>query len=196
MDHALDDLAVRIQCRTADSAIHVVAIDGRSGSGKSTRARSLAQRIGHAVVIEGDDFYAGGVALRSDTPAQRVAECIDWRQQREMLVALRAGRSFFYRAFDWDAFDGSLQATPSCVEPAPVVILEGVYSARPELREWIDLRALVAVNDELRLARLHAREGGIGPWEQQWIDAETWYFEHLAPPTAFDAIISGAEHAH
>lgn len=40
----------------------IVAIDGRSGVGKSTMARVLAERF-DAWVIEGDDFYAGGIAL-------------------------------------------------------------------------------------------------------------------------------------
>lgn len=171
----------------------VLAIDGRSGTGKSTFARALAGRLREAAVIEGDDFYAGGVHLRDETAAERVAHCIEWRRQRDVLVTLRAGQTAVYRAFDWHAFDGSLCATETRVAPSPVVILEGVYSARPELADSIDLRVLVTVDDLVRLQRLHAREGGIGAWERQWIDAETHYFGQVLTDRSFDLITSGGE---
>jgi uridine kinase len=59
----------------------LVAIDGRSGVGKSTFAKRLA-RLRETAIIEGDDFYAGGVGLRTDSPAERAESCIDWRRQR------------------------------------------------------------------------------------------------------------------
>ncbi|MBL0944472.1 MAG: hypothetical protein IBJ04_09130 [Hydrogenophaga sp.] len=178
--HPLDELVAHIRAlpRTG-RAVCVVAIDGRSGSGKSTLAQALAEALPPARVIDGDDFYSGGVDLRHDTPAERAAACIDWRRQREVLTALRAGRPATYRAFDWDAFDGSLCATETRVAPAPLVVLEGVYSARAELADLLDLRAVLGVDDALREQRLRAREGGIGPWERQWIEAEVPYFERL-----------------
>jgi hypothetical protein len=33
------------------------------------------------------------------------------------------------------------------------------------------------------------RERGIGPWEQQWHEAEDWYFQHAAPDRWFDIIV-------
>lgn len=177
--------------RRASLGARVVAIDGRSGAGKSTLARALAERLGAAVVVAGDDFYAGGVHLRDDTPAEQAAACIDWRRQRAVLAALRAGAPATYRAFDWDAFDGSLRPQATRLAPAPVVILEGVYSARPELADLVDVRALVTVGDAVRLRRLQARDGGLGPWERQWLEAEAHYFRHVLPGTAFDRVVAG-----
>lgn len=79
---------------------YVVALDGRSGTGKSTLARALSDSLG-AAVIEGDDFYAGGIELRGESPEARAACCIDWTRQRPVLEALRAGREAIWRAFDW-----------------------------------------------------------------------------------------------
>jgi uridine kinase len=166
----------------------VVALDGRSGAGKSTLATRLAELL-DAVVVDGDGFFAGGVDVRSDTPQDRARDCIDWQRQRPVLEALRAGRSASYAAFDWQAFDGRLEGEPTHLEPRPIVILDGVYAARPELRDLIDLRVLVRVSDDTRLARLHAREGGVGPWERQWHEAEAWYLAHEAPPDSFDLIV-------
>jgi uridine kinase len=186
---AVDQAATLIlQAARAQSGPLVVAIDGRSGTGKSTLAVALAERLG-ATVIEGDDFYAGGTGIEGDPPESRAARCTDWKAQRRVLEALRRGERAIYHAFDWDAFDGSLQAKESEVAPAPIILLEGVYAARPELRDLVDLSILVQVPDDLRLARLIEREGEIGPWEMQWHGAEEWYFAVQAPGEAFDLVL-------
>ncbi len=181
-----------IRRRRAAAGVVCVALDGRSGVGKSTLAGRSAEATG-ATLIDGDSFFAGGVDVRSDSPEQRAHDCIDWRRQRAVLEALRAGRPASYRAFDWDAFDGRLQDRPTQVEPARggVVLLEGVYSARPELADLLDLRMLLRVPGDVRMARLLAREQILTRWELQWHEAEDWYFAHAAPPAGFDIIIEG-----
>jgi uridine kinase len=166
----------------------VVALDGRSGAGKSSLAAKIAGALG-ACVLDSDDFFAGGVAVRSDAPQDRVRDCIDWKKQRPVLEALRAARGVSYVAFDWDAFDGRLKAEPTFIEPRAVVLFDGVYTARPELSDLVDLRLLLQVSEATRAARLLAREGSIGAWERQWHEAEEWYFTHVVPPHAFDAIV-------
>ncbi len=171
----------------------IVALDGRSGAGKSTLARTLADRL-DAAVIEGDDFYVGGIALRDDSPQARASAGIDWTRQRRVLEDLRGSRVAIWQAFDWETFDGRLCDQPTRLAPKPIVILEGVYAARPELADLIDLRVLLVVADEARTARLLAREGVIGPWERQWHEAEAYYFQNLMPSAAFDVIAEIATH--
>lgn len=183
---ALADMIARLAKQKVSPFI--AAIDGKSGVGKSTMARALAERL-DACVIEGDDFYAGGIELRSDSAASRAAACIDWTRQRSVLEALATGRTAHWRAFDWDAFDGRLCDEPTRLEPRPIVILEGVYAARPELSDLLDLRVLLVAPDEVRLARLAAREGRIGPWERQWHEAEKFYFEAVMPTASFDVVV-------
>lgn len=173
----------------------VVALDGRSGVGKSTLATKLATAL-DACVLEGDDFFAGGVLVRSDAPEDRVRDCIDWKRQRPVLETLRSGRLASYKAFDWEAFDGRLKTEPAVVEPRSVVLLEGVYSARPELSDLVDLRVLLQVSEATRTRRLLAREGSISSWERQWHEAEDWYFKHLAPAQVFDVILGESLKAH
>jgi para-aminobenzoate synthetase len=186
---AVEAIVVRIAERARGLARPcVVAIDGRSGAGKSTLAANLATALG-ASVLDGDGFFAGGVVVRSDAPQDRVRDCIDWRRQRPVLESLRAGRNASYLAFDWEVFDGRLATEPTIVEPRAVVIFEGVYTARPELADLVDLKLLLRVSEETRVSRLLAREGVIGAWERQWHEAEEWYFTHLAPPEAFDLVL-------
>jgi uridine kinase len=54
---ALDTVVAAIRACSVGAHRLVVAIDGRSGSGKSTVADALAQAIG-AVVVPCDDFFA------------------------------------------------------------------------------------------------------------------------------------------
>lgn len=166
----------------------IVAIDGRSGVGKSTMAQALAERL-DAGLIEGDDFYAGGTELRSDSAASRAAACIDWTKQRSVLEAVAASQTAHWRAFDWEAFDGRLCDEPTRLEPKQVVILEGVYAGRPELSDLLDLRVVLLVPDKVRLERLAAREGSIGPWEQQWYEAEEFYFDAVMSVASFDVAV-------
>lgn len=187
-------LVERIDGRRRDrTAPLVVALDGRSGAGKSTLARFVADAVG-AGVVDGDDFYAGGSGETWDamTAAERVAHVIDWQRQRPVLEALRRGEAASYQPYDWDddANDG-LAPHVVAVEPAPVVILDGVYSARPELADLLDLRVLLDTDDEVRRAQLLARQGDLyrAEWEARWAEAELHYFGTVMPPGAFDLVL-------
>lgn len=165
-----------------------VAVDGRSGAGKSTFAAALAAAT-DASLIEGDAFYAGGLELRNDTPEQRAQACIDRPKLRGVLERLRSGRATTFRSFDWDAFDGSLSGLTCTVEPGKVIIIEGVYSCHPDFADLLEIRILLTAADPVREKRLLQREGSIGPWERQWHEAEEWYFSNVAIADHFDLII-------
>ena len=74
-----------------------------------------------------------------------------------------------------------------------MVILDGAYSARPELSDLYSLRVLLDVTRDIRRARLLRREGERyrAEWEARWGEAEDLYFDVLMPPTAFDLVLDG-----
>lgn len=178
-----------------DSRPVLVAIDGGSGAGKSTLAREVGSRVGGAV-IDGDDFYAGGTAAEWDamSAAEKAAHCIDWRRQRPVLETLARGRPASWRPYDWESDDGRLLERPTVCQPAPVVILEGVYSARPELADLFDLRVLCDTPAETRRQRIVARDGGADrtEWNRRWEEAEQWYFGRVMPRDRFDLVLPTA----
>jgi uridine kinase len=145
----------------------VVPIDGRSGAGKTTLAGGLAKQI-DATIISGDDFYVGGVALRSDPPEVLVNACIDWKAARRVIRDLIDTQHAKYRAFDWEKFDGSVLEYETVLHLRGIVVLEGVYSARPELRDVVDVAVLVHLRETERMNRLLTREQKISDWEKQW----------------------------
>jgi hypothetical protein len=77
-------------------------------------------------------------------------------------------------------------------EPAPVTLLDGAYSARPELADLIALSVLVDVPVDVRHARLASREDKefLDPWHARWDDAEAYYFSHVRPRSAFDLVVT------
>ena len=196
---AVDPLVAAIRARSVSTRALVVVIDGRSGSGKSTVARTVAQAT-DAVIVACDDFFAASVTNAEwdrRTPEQRAADAIDWRRlKREAIEPLRVGRTARWHAFDFLAgprSDGSypLQRISTELAPRPVVLLDGAYSARPELADVVDLSVLVEAAKATRQARLAAREAPdfLQQWHARWGPAEDYYFEHVRPPSAFDVVL-------
>jgi uridine kinase len=168
----------------------VIAIDGPSCAGKSILATAVALRSG-ASVLEGDDFYRQtlprlAVMQRDAMPDAAVVDAvIDWERLRdEALLPLRAGESATYQPYDWDAADGRL-APPKTIQPADLIIVEGVYAARPELADLVDASVYLGVDQQTRARRYAAREND-PDWVSFWERGEAHYFGAVRPPASFD----------
>ncbi len=78
-----------------------------------------------------------------------------------------------------------------------MVILDGAYSARPELDDLVGLAVLVDVPPEERRRRVLARDSPMDEtWFARWDAAERFYFTHIRPAATFDLVVttsSGAE---
>jgi uridine kinase len=81
---------------------------------------------------------------------------------------------------------------PTICPAASVVILEGVYSARPELADLFRLRVLYDAPAHLRHQQWMKREGEdyLDEWARRWSEAEDWYFSHVMPTERFDLVLS------
>lgn len=165
----------------------VIAIDGASASGKSTLAEHLAGRL-DAGILHMDDFYRdeSEAIRRSYDAAAGILRYFDWERLRdEALMPLRAGVPARFRPFDWQRGFGLGQVV--AVDAAPVMIVEGVYSARPELRHLIDVTVLVTAADKVRRERRLQRHSP-HEWQRRWDDAELLYF---AAHHDFDYVVDG-----
>ena len=90
-----------------------------------------------------------------------------------MLRPLRAGRPAHYRAYDWARNDlGGWQR----VAPEGVIVVEGVYSTRPELVGYYDATLYVAAPYAARQQRQRAR-GDAWEWIERWEAAEAYYMQ-------------------
>jgi molybdenum cofactor guanylyltransferase len=176
--------------QAAGGAPVVIAIDGPSCAGKSILATALALRSG-AAVVEGDDFYRH--TLPRLTVAQREAmsdaavvdAVIDWERLRaEALLPLRARQSARFQPYDWDTDDGRL-TPPKIIPPADVIIVEGVYAARPELSNLVDVAVYLGVDPQVRARRYSEREND-PDWRRFWERGEAHYFRTVRPAASYD----------
>ncbi len=92
IDVAAEQIIAKIHNLLENKTRVLVALDGRSGVGKSTLAHLLAEKT-KGVIILSDDFYAGGNDEKWDnyTPEAKVAEAIDWKR----LSLLYQTRTYF-----------------------------------------------------------------------------------------------------
>ena len=172
----------------------LIAIDGPGGSGKSTLAAAIRQRVPGATVVQVDDFYRplSNALHRKLAPAIAYDRYFDWKRLRDQVIQpLSEGHAARYRRHDW--------ATDSLAEwhtvmPQGTVIIEGVYSVRPELRDYFDIALVVETGREECLRRLRRRKEA-GDWIDHWRAAEDWYIAEFNPAERADLVISGSTEA-
>ncbi|MER8187709.1 hypothetical protein [Kitasatospora sp. NPDC094015] len=173
------DLAAVLRARAPSlGPVRLVAVDGHAGSGKTTFAGRLAGALGGAPVVHLDDLATH-------------EEPFGWvgRLRRQVLEPLAAGRTAEYRVYDWTL---RRFATVRRVEPAPVVLLEGVGAGRVEVRPvlsrliWMDLDAAAA------RARGELRDGPelAGFWAG-WARAEEAHFAADPSRPYADLLVDG-----
>ncbi len=178
----------------------VVAFDGRSGTGKSTLAFRVAKETG-AAVVHLDDFFAASIPDADwdrMTVEERGANVFDWARIRsEAVMPLLAGRVARWHPFDFDSgqrADGTygMQTKATEVEPASVIIIDGVYSAGPQLTDLVSLTVLVELPEGERWDRLAHREEAefLAQWHARWTAVEDFYFSNVRPRNSFDLIVT------
>jgi molybdenum cofactor guanylyltransferase len=173
----------------ADDAL-VIAIDGPSCAGKSILATAVALRSA-ASIVEGDDFYRNTLSRLSLAQREAMSDAavvdavIDWERLRaEALLPLRARQAATFQPYDWDADDGRL-APRKTIPAADLVIVEGVYAARPELADLVDLAVYLGVDPQARAQRYAEREDD-PDWRRFWERGEAHYFSLVRPPASFE----------
>ncbi len=192
------DRVARAIAARAQGGFALVSIDGAGGSGKSTLAADLAERLGgtgRVAVVHGDDFYR---PMRAEerlllSPQEGYNQYFDWQRLRDqVLIPLASGADARYQRYDWPTGDlaaGELHHVPR----SGVVIVEGVYTARPELAGYYDLTVLVEAPRDVCLCRLDERghDHGPGNWNERWRAAEEHYLAVTNPGARLDLTVKG-----
>lgn len=170
----------------------LIAIDGSCTSGKSTLAAALTE-IFDCNLFHMDDFF-----LR---PEQRTRERlsqpggnVDYERFREeVLLPLKAGKSFSYRPYDCST--GTLQA-PVKVNPKRINIIEGSYSQHPCFEDPYDLKIFLKVTAEVREQRIMHRPRFLQKrFFEEWIPMEQMYFSEFCIEEKADMAVMPKDNA-
>jgi uridine kinase len=170
--------------------VAIIAVDGHSAAGKSTFAVRVAARF-DAAVVEVDDFYRVlDPHVREQLDARGgVDQYYDWQRLREVLTTIRAGRVATFEPYDWD--HNQLSTSSKTIAGTRVAVVEGLFAARSELGDLIDISVLVESPQSIRAARQRQRADASDDWLKRWDAAERLYLEVIRPATAFDLVVAG-----
>ncbi|MBG6189498.1 anthranilate synthase component 1/para-aminobenzoate synthetase [Arthrobacter sp. CAN_A212] len=160
----------------------IIAVDGRSGAGKTTLAVELAAllREHHTVsLFHLEDIYPGWDGLEAGMD----------RYVAGVLTPLAAGRTARWRAWDWTTDDDGPEHS---TEPADVVIVEGVGAACRAALEFLDVSIWVHANEGVRRTSALKRDGDtFAPFWERWARQEQAWLDRDQPQRTADLVVDG-----
>ena len=160
--------------RAAASAIGpraVVAVTGPVAAGKSTLARALG-----GCILSTDDYLPD--YGRTPEQLRDLPESSDLDRLARDLAELRAGRASDVPRW---SFDTHSRVGEARVEPAELIVVEGLHALHALPRAQVDVGVYVEASRDLRWARAAARErAGERPWPIEYLEH---FFANVAEPT-------------
>ena len=197
----------------------IVGIAGGTGSGKTTVARAIYDRVGKDRIqwISHDSYYRNFDAL---PPEERHDINFDHPDSLETellarhLDVLMKGSSVEVPVYDFTTH--SRKAETHKVDPRKVIIVEGILVlAEPELRKRIDIKLFVDTPSDIRFVRRLMRDiqsrgrsvesviqqylTTVRPMHEEFVEPSKRHADLIIPEggenlVAIDAIISRVEH--
>lgn len=155
----------------------VVLIDGRSGAGKTTIGRALAEALG-AQYVGLDDVYPGweGLARASETVERRILD----------------PDAPGYRRWDWSHSEPADWRALSPVEP---LVVEGAGALTPGAAARASLCVWVELPEAVRRERLRGRSDAASylesPWWAVWAAQEERHIARHDPRSLADVVVAG-----
>lgn len=162
--------------------VRLVAVDGPTGSGKSTFARRLCTALGDAATrLCTDDLLDGWGDTVTFWP----------RLEEQVLAPILAGRDGAYRTYDWST--GRFGDVLTVVPARGVLVLDGVTSARRAARPLLTLAVWMDLPFEEAVARAIARDGPPAAGElRAWHERERAHFAEDGSAEHADLVVDGA----
>jgi uridine kinase len=158
----------------------VIAIDGRSGAGKTSLAARLRVELG-APVVSLEELYGGWDGL------ERGIDLLVF----EVLEPLSAGRAARVPRYDWGA---AAWGTPWVLEPPDVLIVEGVGAGARRAAVYVNTVIWIAAPESVRKKRALDRDGAtFAPYWEIWAAQEDAMLTREHTPDRADLVISATD---
>lgn len=182
-----------------------IGVAGGTGSGKTTAAMSIIDRVGSDKIayLQHDAYYK---ELRHLPPDKRTAvnfdhpDSLDTPLMIEHIKRLRAWQSVEVPVYDFSAYTRTNQTHH--LDPRPIILVEGILIfAEPALRELLDFKIFIDTDSDIRFIRRLQRditERGrtvdsvigqylrtVRPMHQEFVEPSRRYADIIIPQMGF-----------
>lgn len=196
-EELIDELAAQIAAMTRPHPVRV-AIDGVDAAGKTTLADELVPAVtarGRAVIRASIDGFHNPAAIRKRrgalSPEGYYQDSFNYPALIDgVLRPLGPGGSLAFRRAIFDfRTDSAVNAPLERAEPNAILLFDGVFLLRPELRAHFDFSIFLRADFNVTLARAERRDaslfGNVGEvrrrYSERYIPGQQLYLASIEP---------------
>ncbi len=192
------DIFDHVARRIPDDECALVGIDGPDASGKTIFANRLAGILERPVVrVSVDDFHHKREVryqLGRDSPEGFWSHAFNYdRLRSDVIEPSRSSRRIRTKAHDL-ATDADLSPEPITAPEGAVIVVDGLFLHRDELRAVWDLTVFLDVPFAVTARRMAARDGTTEDQQRRYVEAQRIYFATCAPHDRATILIDNTDY--
>ncbi|MEK3981594.1 hypothetical protein MKY37_21530 [Psychrobacillus sp. FSL K6-2836] len=165
----------------------IVAIDGRSASGKTTCADVIVNEL-DGFVIHMDDFFLPMKERLSNWQKQIAGNIHISKITQDILKPITMGKTFTFKPYNcqMSKYDATI-----VIPKKSLYIIEGSYSMHPDLQIFYHHSIFLTISPETQEQRIIRRNGkkDFENFQKKWIPMEELYIKKLAIHNHCDFIL-------
>lgn len=203
----MDFLIKKLKDEDISNRVYIIGVDGLGGAGKSTLVNSLKLQLQsenyYSYVLHIDDFIHPK-HIRYDLTKEEW-DCyynVQWRYDylvKEILSPIKSGEIIDKQIEIYNRENDEYFNQRVNLVHGSVLILEGIFLQRKELKDYLDFIIYLDVPQEVRLSRVLARDGYIGgledikrKYEKRYFPAEEKYILEYSPIETADFVLKNS----